>query len=65
MIRVWENGRFGFPESGTIEVDRPVLHFLVEFLGDDKAKVTIKNKVNGKIHILFVDNDYHESDPVE
>ncbi|HKP95199.1 MAG TPA: hypothetical protein VJ385_05520 [Fibrobacteria bacterium] len=65
VIRVWENGRFHFPESGTIEVDRPVFHFLAEFLGDGKAKVTIRNKVNKKIHVLFVDKDYHESDPVD
>jgi hypothetical protein len=65
VIRVWENGRFHFPESGTIELDRPVLHFLAEFLGDGKAKFTITNKVNHKIHILFVDKNYRETDPVE
>jgi hypothetical protein len=65
VVRVWADGRFHFPESGSIEVDRPVFHFLVEFLGDFKAKVTITNKVNHKIHILFVDKDYHESDPID
>ena len=65
VVRVWDEGRFHFPESGSIEVDRPVFHFLVEFLGDMKAKVTITNKVNNKIHILFVDKDYNESDPVD
>ena len=65
LIRVWENGRFGFPESGTLELDRPVFHFLAEFLGDGKAKFTITNKANHKIHILFVDKNYHESDPVD
>lgn len=65
VVRVWSEGRFHFPESGSIEIDRPVLHFLVEFLGDSKAKVTITNKVNHKIHILFVDKDYHESDPTD
>ncbi|MDB5102750.1 MAG: hypothetical protein JWP91_439 [Fibrobacteres bacterium] len=65
VIRVWEDGRFHFPEAGTITLDRPVLSFLVEFLGDGKAKVTITNKVNHKIHILWVDKDYNESDPVE
>ncbi|MEO6097142.1 MAG: hypothetical protein ABIW76_16280 [Fibrobacteria bacterium] len=65
LIRVWENGRFHFPEAGTIELDRPVFHFLAEFLGDGKAKFTITNKVNHKIHILFVDKNYHESDPVD
>jgi hypothetical protein len=63
IVRPWENGRFRFPTAGTIEVDRPVFHFLVEFLGDGKAKVTIKNKLNGKIHILFVDKDYKETAP--
>lgn len=65
VVRAWSEGRFHFPESGSIEIDRPVLHFLVEFLGDSKAKVTITNKVNHKIHILFVDKDYHESDPAD
>jgi hypothetical protein len=65
LVRVWEDGRFHFPEAGTIELDRPVFHFLAEFLGDGKAKFTITNKVNHKIHILFVDKDYHESDPVD
>ena len=65
ITRVWANGHFGFPISGTAELDRPVLHFLMEFLGDGKAKFTITNKVNHKIHILFVDKDYNESDPVE
>lgn len=65
LVRVWEDGRFRFPEAGTIELDRPVFHFLAEFLGDGKAKFTITNKVNGKIHILFVDHDYHETDPVD
>jgi hypothetical protein len=63
VVRTWENGHFGFPESGTIEIDRPVFHFLAEFLGDAKAKVTLKNKVTGKIRILFVDADYHETEP--
>ncbi len=65
VVRVWNDGRFHFPESGSIEVDRPVFHFLVEFLGEEKAKVTITNKVNKKIHILFVDKDYKESDPAD
>ena len=65
VVRVWEDGRFHFPESGAIEVDRPVFHFLVEFLGEGKAKATIRNKVNGKIHILFLDKDYRESDPAD
>lgn len=65
ITRVWEGGHFGFPISGTAEIDRPVLHFLMEFLGDSKAKFTITNKVNNKVHILFVDKDYNESDPVE
>jgi hypothetical protein len=63
VVRAWDNGHFGFPESGDIEIDRPVLHFLAEFLGDSKAKVTIKNKVTGKIRILYVDADYHETEP--
>jgi hypothetical protein len=63
VVRTWDSGHFGFPESGTVEIDRPVLHFLAEFLGDSKAKVTIKNKVTGKIRILFVDADYHETEP--
>jgi hypothetical protein len=63
VVRAWDNGHFGFPESGTIEIDRPVLHFLAEFLGDSKAKVTLKNKVTGKIRILYVDADYHETEP--
>ncbi|MDB5047070.1 MAG: hypothetical protein JWO30_141 [Fibrobacteres bacterium] len=71
VVRVWEDGRFHFPESGTVEIDRPVFHFLVEFLGDSAgsrsltAKVTITNKVNNKIHILWVDKDYNETEPVE
>ncbi|GEM_PF-1802437 len=65
IVRTWVDGHFGFPESGTLELDRPVFHFLVEFLGDGKAKVTITNKANGKIHILWVDKDYNETDPVD
>jgi hypothetical protein len=63
VVRVWDDGHFGFPEAGIIEIDRPVFRFLAEFLGDSKAKVTIKNKVTGKIRILFVDADYHETEP--
>jgi hypothetical protein len=65
VTRVWEGGRFGFPESGGISLDRPVFGFLVEFLGDGKAKATITNKVNKKVHVLWVDKDYNESDAAE
>ncbi len=65
VTRTWANGRFGFPESGTITLDRPVLNFLAEFLGDGRMKVTITNKVNKKIHVIWVDKDYNETDPVE
>ena len=65
IVRPWLNGRFRFPISGTAELDRPVFHFLAEFLGDDKAKFTITNKLNHKIHVIFVDKDYNESDPQE
>jgi hypothetical protein len=51
--------------AGTAELDRPIFHFLVEFLGDNKAQVTIKNKINNKVHTLFVDKAYGESAPVE
>jgi hypothetical protein len=61
VVRAWDSGHFGFPESGTIEIDRPVLHLLAEFLGDGKAKVTITNKVTGKIRILYLDANYKES----
>ena len=62
VVRTWDSGHFGFPESGNIEIDRPVLHLLAEFLGDSKAKVTITNKVTGKIRILYVDANYKETD---
>jgi hypothetical protein len=65
VTRTWEGGHFGFPESGEIALERPVFKFLVEFLGDEKAKVTITNKLNKKIHVLWVDKDYHESDATE
>jgi hypothetical protein len=63
--RVVTNGHYGFPVSGSIEIDRPVFHFLVEFLGDGKAKATIKNKKNGRIHIIWIDVDGTESAPTE
>jgi len=62
VVRAWDNGHFGFPESGTIEIERPVFHLLVEFLGDSKAKVTITNKATGRIRILFIDANYKETD---
>jgi hypothetical protein len=62
VTRPWENGRFRFPTSGQIDLDRPVFHFQADFLGDGKAKFTITNKVNHKIHILFVDKEYKESE---
>jgi hypothetical protein len=62
VVRVWENGRFHFPEAGDIEIDRPVFHFLIEFLGDGKAKVTITNKLTQKIRVLYVDSDYQETE---
>lgn len=65
VVRAWENGRFRFPESGTIELERPVLRYLITFLGDGKAKVRITNRLNGKIHILYVDGNYKETEPVE
>jgi hypothetical protein len=65
VVRKWENGRFHFPEAGTIELSRPVFDFLAEFLGDGKAKITIKNKVNKKVHVIWVDANYKESDPAD
>jgi hypothetical protein len=65
LVRVWENGRFRFPEAGTIHLERPIYKFLAEFLGDGKAKFRIENKRTGKIHILFVDKNYGETEPVE
>ena len=64
VVRPFIDGRFRFPESGSIELTRPAFHFLVEFLGDGKSKVTIKNRLNNRIHILWVDKTYKESDPV-
>ena len=61
VTRKFLSGKFQFPESGTVEVDRPAFHFLVEFLGDDKATVTITNKVNQKVHVISVDKDYNET----
>jgi hypothetical protein len=65
VTREVHDGHFGFPVSGSIEIDRPVFHFTVEFLGDGRAKATIKNKVNGRIHVIFIDKNYGETDPVE
>ena len=62
VIRTWNDGHFAFPEAGTIEIDRPIFHFLAEFLGDSKAKVTVKNKLNGKIHVYLVDANYNETE---
>lgn len=64
VVRSFVDGRFRFPESGTIELTRPIYHFLVEFKGEGKAKVTIKNRLNGRIHILWVDQTYKETAPV-
>lgn len=64
VSRSFLDGRFRFPETGTIELTRPVYHFLVEFLGEGKAKVTVKNRLNGRIHILWVDKTYKETAPV-
>jgi hypothetical protein len=65
VVRIWENGRFHFPESGIINLDRPVFTMKAEFLGDGKMKVTLTNKVSHKIHLLWVDKDYNETEPVE
>jgi hypothetical protein len=65
VVRPFNDGRFRFPTSGSIELTRPVHKFTVEFLGDGKAKVTIRNRLNGKIHILWIDKDYNESDPAD
>lgn len=63
VVRPFSEGRFRFPTGGLIEVTRPVFKFTVEFLGDGKAKVTIKNRVNGRVHVIWVDKDYKESAP--
>jgi hypothetical protein len=65
VVRPFSEGRFRFPGSGLIELTRPVYKFTVEFLGDGKAKVTIKNRLNGRIHMIWVDKDYKESDPAD
>lgn len=65
VARPFRDGRFRFPESGAIELTRPVFHYLVEFQGDGKAKVTIRNRRNGRIHILWVDKDYQETPAAE
>ncbi len=64
VVRPFVAGRFRFPEAGTVEMARPRFHVRVEFLGDGKAKVTLKNLRSGHIHVLWVDKDYKESDPV-
>lgn len=63
--RVVTNGHYGFPVSGSVEIDRPFFHFTIEFLGDGRAKATIKNKKNGRIHIIWIDVDGKESAPVD
>ncbi len=63
VTRAWDGQRFGFPESGTIEIDRPVLHFLLEFTGDDKAKLTVTNKVTKVVRIYLIDRNYTETQP--
>ena len=65
LVRVWENGRFYFPEAGTINLERPVFKFLAEFPGDGKAKFKVVNKRTEKIHIISVDKDYKETESVE
>ncbi|MDQ3001234.1 MAG: hypothetical protein M3Y08_08240 [Fibrobacterota bacterium] len=65
LVRVWENGRFHFPEAGILKLERPVFKFMAEFLGEGKAKFKVENKRTGKIHVLFVDKNYKETDPVE
>jgi len=63
VVRPFADGRFGFPESGLIELTRPVYHYKVVFLGDSQAKVTIRNRRNGRIHVLWVDAEYNETQP--
>jgi hypothetical protein len=65
VVRPFVDGRFRFPESGILEINRPVFRFKVEFLGDGRAKVTIRNKVNDRIHVLWVDKDYNETPAAE
>lgn len=64
VVRPYLDGHFRFPEAGTLELTRPVYRFLVTFLGDGKAKVVITNRLNKRIHILWVDHDYKETAPV-
>lgn len=61
VTREFKDGRFHFPQSGSIEVVRPVFKFLVEFQGDGRAKVTITNQKTGRIRILWVDRNHREA----
>ncbi len=65
ITRTFENGKFQFPEAGSIEIERPVFQIRIEFLGDSKATVTITNKLNKRVRTLFVDKNYSETESVE
>jgi predicted dienelactone hydrolase len=62
IVRPWVNGRFAFPSSGLIDMENLSSLYHGEFLGEGNAKFTITNKINQKVAVFFVGEEYMESE---
>jgi hypothetical protein len=54
VSRVFSNGRWQFPRSGTITADFPRRSFEAEFLGNGDAELTITNKATDKTRVIRI-----------
>ncbi len=57
VTRSYSGGHWQFPGSGTVSADFPRRTYLVQFLGNDSAKLTITNKSTNKTTIVMYQVD--------
>jgi hypothetical protein len=54
VTRKYENGRWRFPESGSILADFPRYKYEVQYLGDGQASAYITNKRRDRVHQIDI-----------
>lgn len=60
VTREFKNGRFGFPISGSVAVERPLRTYALQFMGEGDAQVTITHRRTGRVTVITVDRNFQE-----